>query len=290
MASKKEQERLAQLKKDVPIDQLTVLEDQYYAKLDTDPKYSINVDPQNHYNMSDTQKEFVANYVQFKNVPLAAKLTGIDEETALDYFNQYSTKMEIRRINLALYHRAFATKMLGWDEIGGWLTSVIMGENIAEGDKIGTRDKMQAAKLLMEINKMKQESIANPDSIIDYNIQDQLDDLSADTIKLMLEAKKKSKNLGNESENSVNEEFAKIYSDTSEDDIKQKRVAQELLKVNESKKNDNKLMDKISRFMQGNEDGNNSKEENLFQEEEEALKAKELEEDDEEEEEENYDD
>ena len=187
---KKEQKELEEIKRNLPIDKLDVLEDDYYNKLETDPKYSIVVDPENKYNMSDTQKEFIANYIEFKNVPLAAKLTDIDEETAKSYFSMYSTKMEIRRINIAMYHRTFATRMLSLDEVGGYLTSLIIGENIAEAEKISTRDKMQAAKMIVEINRMKQEAFVNS-NVIDYNdIQDQFSDLSVDTIKAMLNTSK----------------------------------------------------------------------------------------------------
>ena len=188
--NKKEQKELEEIKRNLPIDKLDVLEDDYYNKLETDPKYSIVVDPENKYNMSDTQKEFIANYIEFKNVPLAAKLTDIDEETAKSYFSMYSTKMEIRRINIAMYHRTFATRMLSLDEVGGYLTSLIIGENIAEAEKISTRDKMQAAKMIVEINRMKQEAFVNS-NVIDYNdIQDQFSDLSVDTIKAMLNTSK----------------------------------------------------------------------------------------------------
>ena len=154
----------------IPIYDIEILEDDYIEKVGTDARFSIEVDPENKYHFSDTQKDFIANYVQFKNVPLAAKLSDIEEELAKSYYNNYNVKAEIRRINLAYQHRACATKMINMDELGGWLTSILFSENVVEADKIGTRDKLQVVKLIMEIQKMKQESIANPDNIIDINI------------------------------------------------------------------------------------------------------------------------
>lgn len=169
-------------------EQLEAHENNYLGALDTDSKFSLEVDPENKYNMSDTQKEFIAFYVQYKNVPLAAKLAGIEEDAAMDYFNKYSSKMEIRRINLALYHRAFATKLLSVDEIGGYLTSLLVGENIAEAEKLGKKDKLQVVKLLLEINQMKQNMISNPKEIIDaIDVQEQLNELSVETIQKMIE-------------------------------------------------------------------------------------------------------
>lgn len=190
----------------VPIDEVDVLEDNYLDKLQTDKRFSIDVDPCDRYHFSDTQKEFIANYVQFKNVPLAAKLTDIDEELAMSYYNSYNVKMEIRRINLALYHRAFATKMMSVDELGGYLTSVIIGENIAEADKIGTRDKMKAVQLIMELHKMKQESMTNPDKIIDaVDIQEDLSNLSVDAIQQLISSSKKVNTKDDKKEEIVNE-------------------------------------------------------------------------------------
>ena len=61
----------------LPINDLGVLENGYLDSLETDARYSIEVDPQNRYNFSESQKEFIANYIQFKNVPIAAKLSEI---------------------------------------------------------------------------------------------------------------------------------------------------------------------------------------------------------------------
>lgn len=176
----------------VSYDQLEILEDDYLNKVQVDPRFSIEVDPENHFHFSESQKDFIENYVQFKNVPLAAKLAGIEEELGMSYYKNYNIRMEIRRINLAMHHRAFATKMLDMDEIGGYLTSVLIGENLAEADKIGTRDKIQVAKLLMELNKMKREAIADPSNVIDaVDIQEDLSSLSVDTIQKLLKTSQK---------------------------------------------------------------------------------------------------
>ena len=227
----------------VPINKLETVENNYLEKIDTDPRFSIEIDPENRYNFSETQKDFISNYIQFKNVPLAAKLSGIDEDTAVMYYKSYSVKAEIRRINIALYHRAFATRMLTIDEIGGYLTSVLIGENLAEADKIGTRDKMQVIKLMLELTKMKQESFANPDKVIDaVDIQEDLSNLSVDAIQQLINSSKKPKET-NEDKNDIVEEINKVNNWLSTEELQHLKTlsTSELLNIlEESNKNLNK--------------------------------------------------
>lgn len=208
--------------------ELTVLEDAYYDKLDTDPKYSISVDPTNKYHMCEEHKIFISNFVQYKNISLAAKLTGIDEEQALEYYNQYSTKMELKRLNLALYHRTFATKMLNLDELGGWLTSIIIGENVAEADKIQTKDKMTAARMIMDIHKMKQEGFQDPDNVIDVDIQEQFENLSVETLKQMLTTSQKVAQEKAKKQNTLKEDEISDYYSKKEDEEKNEEIEKQI--------------------------------------------------------------
>ena len=147
LAKKKEKEEQF-----FPMENLTVLEDGYIEKLEKDNKYSMRIDPENKYNLSDTQKDFIRFYVDWKNIPLASQMAGIDKSTGIAYYNSYPVKMEIRRLSLAMYHRQFATKMLNMDEIGGYLTSLLMDVNVAEADKLNVKDKIGISKMLVEIN------------------------------------------------------------------------------------------------------------------------------------------
>ena len=201
-------------------EEFKVLEEGYYDKIETDLKYSLAVDPQNKYHMSETHKMFVSNYIRFKNVPLAAKLTGIDEETAMEYFDMYSTKQEIRRLNLALYHRSFATKMLNLNEVGGYLTSLIIGENIADAEQLSPRDKLQAAKMIMDIHRLKQEGLNDPANVIEVDIQDQLSDLSVETIKAMLDTSEKKRQENQESEKAEERE-QKVWQKESKEEAEE---------------------------------------------------------------------
>ena len=109
---------------------------------------------------------------------------------------------------MALNHRAFATRMMTIDELGGYLTSIIIGDNLAEADKIGTRDKLQAAKMIMELNKMKQDGINDPDKIIDAtDIQEDLSSLSVEAIQRLIESTKKKDNPAKEEKDGIIEEI-----------------------------------------------------------------------------------
>lgn len=166
----------------------------YKEQLETNPQYSLEVDPLDKYKFSAEQKKFIEYYIQLKNIPAAADLAGIDKSVANQIFMMYNTQQEIRRINLAMYHRQFSNKMLSIDEIGGWLTSILMDENVSLADTLSTKDKLSVAKILIELNSLKREALANPE-IIDYTeVEEQLKDLSVNSIKQMLSNANSKKN------------------------------------------------------------------------------------------------
>lgn len=174
----------------IPVDKANEIAKDYKNTLETDVKYSLEVDPENKYKMSPQKKEFVKQYVQFKNIPLVAQLCGISEKDARTYFLSYDVQQEVRRINLAMYNRQFSNKLLSLDEIGGYLSSVLTDQT-AMADRINTKDKLKVAQMIIDINKMKSEAFENPQIIDTIEIQDDLKDLSANDIKALIEQTKK---------------------------------------------------------------------------------------------------
>ena len=158
----------------------------YQKEIDNDSQYSLDVDPLNVYNMPEQQKAFIRAYIEFKNLSFAADMCGIDIDTAKAYFSSYSTQQEIRRINRALYHRQFTTKVLSLEEIGGYLTSIITEENIPIIDRLPTKEKLKAVSMLLELTKLKAEVINNPEKIIEVDVESKLKTLSIDTIRGLL--------------------------------------------------------------------------------------------------------
>lgn len=175
-------------------DDSQLLQDDYISQLDTNPKYSLIVDPQHKYNMPEAQRVFIENYVNYKSVSTAAQMAGINGEMARQYFMAYPTQMEIRRLNLALYHRQFANRLLNLDEIGGYLTSLLTGHNVALADQPkNISERLQIVRLLIDINKLKIESLQNPDVIMMQDVDAQIKDLSLATVRSLLEQSKKPK-------------------------------------------------------------------------------------------------
>ena len=64
----------------INFDDLQLLDENFDKLINTDPRYSLQVDPLNIYNMSDEQKDFIKYYCQLKNVQAVCKLLSIDND------------------------------------------------------------------------------------------------------------------------------------------------------------------------------------------------------------------
>lgn len=183
--------------KEMTEDEIAEFKQQYVAMLDNDKQYSLEVDPENKYNMAELQKLFIYHYVNTKSLPLAAQFAGIDEETARFYFSMYSTQQEVRRMNLAMYQRQFAQKMLSVEQLGGYLTSLLIDEGVPLADRLQTKDKLTVVRMLLDLNAYKKEQMANPDNIIDFTVEEerQIKELDVTSIKKMLQEINKPKDL-----------------------------------------------------------------------------------------------
>lgn len=182
------------------IDNQAKLTKEYTDKIEKDPIYSLDVDPMELYSMTDKEKAFVKMYVQTKNIQFAGSFCGFDEAESIRIFEKYSVQREIERINKALLHRRFSSKILSIDEISGWLSTLITDENVPISDRLKTMDKVNVAKMLIDLNRMKAEALLNPVDVIDMPIEDELKDLSVKTIKNLLAQKQSNVNLPNKDE------------------------------------------------------------------------------------------
>lgn len=163
-------------------------------ELSTNPEFSLDVDSANKYGMTDEQKTFIKHYCEFKSIPMAAELSGIDLDTAKSYFVAWSSQQEIRRINRALYQRQFSNKLLSIDEIGRYLSSLITDEDVPLADRVKTMDKVKIAQMLIDLQLYKNEAIENPSSIINTDLETEVKALSINSIKMLLCQKKKEDN------------------------------------------------------------------------------------------------
>lgn len=157
----------------------------YLEELEKDPKYSLEVDPENKYDLSDEQKTFIRLYVEHKNLATVAYFMDIKMDVAKSYLMSYYSQNEIRRINLAMYHRQFNTRMATLDEIGGYLTSVLI-DNVPEADRLKAPEKLRVIQLLVDLNKLKMQSLEDPAVIMAKDIDIQIKQLSVATIEQLL--------------------------------------------------------------------------------------------------------
>lgn len=164
------------------------LEENFYELLNTDPRYSLEVDPTNRYNFTDTEKDFISQMVQYKNVQFVSMvMLNIPLEEGVELYKSYNIQQEIKRINLAMYARRFATKMADLDQLGGFLTSGLIDENIPVSERWGPKEKLTATKMLINLNVLKKESLHRPDVIEEIEIQKDLDKLSPNDLKRLIE-------------------------------------------------------------------------------------------------------
>ena len=163
------------------------------TELNENPEYSLVVDPTDKYSMSETQKAFIKNYVNFKSIPMAAELTGIDLDTAKSYFVAWSSQQEIRRINKAMYQRQFSHELLTIDELGGYLSSLITDEDVPLADRVKTMDKVRIAQMLIDLQLYKNQAINNPAELMNIDLEGEIKELSVQSIKMLLYQKKSKK-------------------------------------------------------------------------------------------------
>lgn len=185
--AKKTAENLPAANNEVPFEELSDLEKGYLTQLESDPQYSLEVDPTNKYNMSEKQKDFIKYYVQFKNVPLASQLCDITEKEGKQYYLSFTGQQEIRRINLAMYHRQFSARLLDINEIGGYLSSILMDTNVAIADRLSPKDKLEVAKMIINLNEMKRKTMSNPLEAEYTDLGAQMKNLSVKSIKQLLD-------------------------------------------------------------------------------------------------------
>lgn len=186
---------------DMTDSQIDELQAKQAQLIESDPKYSLVVDPENKYNMDALQKKFIEYYIEYGNINFAADLAQIDMDYARMYFAAYSTQQEIRRIKKAMYQRQFANKLASLDEIGGWLTAVLTDE-VPVAEQVKTSEKLKVAQMIIDLHKYKRESMIDPQDIMSKDIDAQIKKLSVNSIQALLKQSDK--------ENKVKEEVNKL--------------------------------------------------------------------------------
>lgn len=183
MPKKKKQPEIVH---EISVEEVPQLQAEYQHELDTRPEFSLEPDPERKYKMTTVQKDFIKYYVQFKSINTAGKLCGIQPDEARQIFVSWQTQSEIRRINRALYHRQFMSKMLSIDQLGGYLTSLLTDENVPLADQLRTPEKLRVVDMLLKLNEMKRDGFENPSELAEKDIEVEIKQLSIETIQRLL--------------------------------------------------------------------------------------------------------
>ena len=164
------------------------LEEGFQELIKTDPKYSLTIDPEGKYNFTEKEIEFIEHMIQYRNVQFVATvLMGITLEEGVEIYKKYSVQCEIKRINLAMYARRFATKMANLEQLGGYLTSGLIDDNIPIAERWAPKDKLTATKLLMNLNMLKKKALNSPEVVEVVEVQRDLEKLNPNDIKKLIE-------------------------------------------------------------------------------------------------------
>ena len=190
----------------VSFNEIKVLENEFKNELETNPKYSLEIDPSNLYNFTPDEKRFIQYMIDFKNLRyVSLGLMQITIEQGLDLYNEYAVQEEIKRINLAMYARRFCSKMADLDSLGGYLTTALTDENVPVADRLSGKEKLVAVRLLMELNQLKAEAYQSPETIDITAIENDIKKLKVDDIKNLIENSEDDEKLLKKKEELINQ-------------------------------------------------------------------------------------
>ena len=164
------------------------LEEGFQDLIKSDPRYSLQIDPENKYDFSQKEKDFIEQMVQYRNVQFVSTvLMNIPLEEGVEIYKSWKVQQEIKRINLAMYARRFATKMADLEQLGGYLTSGLIDDNVPVSERWGPKEKLTATKLLMNINILQKKGFNKPEVIDVVEVQKDLENLSATELQKLIE-------------------------------------------------------------------------------------------------------
>lgn len=159
----------------------------YYAnELDTNPKYSLSVDPADKYNFTENEKNIIKDYIEFKNIQLLSTKYNMQAKDILDIILSPCAQKEIKRIDVALKHHQFTSKLISIDQIGGYLSSLLTNENVPQCDQLSTSDKLRVVDMILKLHNIKSSVVDNPEIIANADIDTQLKSLSIKTLKSLI--------------------------------------------------------------------------------------------------------
>lgn len=138
---------------------------------------------------SDLEKKFITQWVEFKNLVVVSSMLGISQKDSSVMLADPHIRLEIDRISQARMKFRFARRILTLDECESYLTTTITDEGVPLAEQLSSKDKLSAMKLLLEVKDMKAQGFANPTVIDNTPVEQQLEQLSVETIKQLIDTK-----------------------------------------------------------------------------------------------------
>lgn len=172
------------------------------SELDSNPKYSLEPDPTGEYGMTTAEKNFTKWYVQHRNIAVAAQLAEVSVEDGMAIYRSFACQSELRRIDLAWKLRQINSSTLTLDQMGAMLTSYIL-DQMPAAERLSTKDKMSAMKMVMDIHALKQKVVEEATPIDAVDVESQVKDLSVDALKALIQKTKVIDNENDEKEEMI---------------------------------------------------------------------------------------
>ena len=137
---------------------------------------------------TNVEKEFIVTWLNTYNLEIVKETLNMDEKDAMKMFNNFYISKEISRLEkeVALYRTS--QKIMSLDEIQSYLTTWILDYNLPISQRLSTKDKLEAIKLLEKIKEYKDKAFDGNLDVIDViPNEEELDNLSIDDIKKILD-------------------------------------------------------------------------------------------------------
>lgn len=197
------------------------------------------VDPTGNHVFSDEELSFIQVWMQYKNIDAVTNALNKPYSQVLTYLSNYYVWGEIQRLEKESAKNKTSQKVMTLDDIQAYLTSAILDYNIPLGDRLSNRDKLQAIKLLLETKEMQSNAAVKNSEIVDASTSsNDLQSLSADTIKALLNTHKEEVKSNEEKEKIIKELIPLMKLSPSEIASLKSKSKEELEQMEkESKKN-----------------------------------------------------
>ena len=187
------------------------------TELETNPEYSLEADPTGALGLSDKEKDFIKWYAQHRNIAVAAQIAGMSVDEGLAAYKKMASQSELRRISTAIQLRQLNTKALDVDQIGSMLSAYVL-DKVPDADRLSSKEKMDAMKMLLDINAAKAEIVNDPAKAEIIDVESQVKTLSVDSIKSLLKQSKENDAVTEEKEKMIDQIDSE--SKLSNDDLK----------------------------------------------------------------------